>query len=137
MNKQKEELKRKAIELIDKYPEIIHVNMVAAYLTASEALLFHRLKLHLDIDIINLVERNRWKQVRDLIQISYENKQLQTKLFDSLVSSKTAHKAFVVEAIDIERLPKALQDIVAYIQDNYTIKQKQGTLFDIDDFNVD
>jgi hypothetical protein len=136
MNKQKDELKRKAIELIDKHSEIIHVNMVAAYLTADEALLFHRLKLHLDVDIINLVERNRWKQVRDLIQISYENKQLQTKLFDSLVSSKSTYKTFVVEAIDIERLPKTLQDIVAYIQDNYTIKQKQGTLFDIDDFNV-
>lgn len=129
-------LKKKVIEIIDKNSEIIHANMVTAYLSSGETLEYYKQRLHLDMDVINLIERNRWKQVRNLIEISYENKQLQAKLFDSLVSSKSAYKNFAVEAIDIERLPKTLQDIVAYIQDNYTVKQKQGNLFDIVSFNV-
>jgi Ser-tRNA(Ala) deacylase AlaX len=136
MKTKAESLKDKVIKIVDQNSAIIHVNMVTAYLPAQEALEYYKQRLHIDIDIINLVERNRWKQVRDLMEISYENKQLQTKLFDSLVSNKSAHKYFAVEAIDVERLPKTLQDIVAYIQDNYAIKQKQGNLFDIDDFNV-
>jgi archaellum biogenesis ATPase FlaH len=110
--------------------------MVTAYLTATETLDFYRQRLHLDIDIINLVERNRWRQVRNLMELVYENKHLQTKLLDNLLQTKSAHKNFVVEAIDIERLPKSLQDIVAYIQENYAVKHRQGNLFDIGNIDV-